>query len=171
MESFGLVAAEGLLFGSAILSTCVGGLSEFLIPYNQTSDNHWNSYKFPVDNTLDWDALDGSSTEIFDLLRLSDKTRKSMFASLKNGIDDFFAMQSNLYSRPEIADSRVGFIDLESFRLGLIKDSLSLGWDGTLSLYIRDRKLKLYKSHSVTSSPTIQYQNIYGLALKEDNQV
>ncbi|KAF9584125.1 hypothetical protein BGW38_007485, partial [Lunasporangiospora selenospora] len=30
-ESFGLVAAEGLLFGSAVISSGVGGLSEFLI--------------------------------------------------------------------------------------------------------------------------------------------
>ena len=31
-EAFGLVAAEGLLFGMSVISTSVGGLSEFLVP-------------------------------------------------------------------------------------------------------------------------------------------
>jgi glycogen synthase len=32
-EAFGLVAAEGLLFGSPVISTGVGGLREFLVPF------------------------------------------------------------------------------------------------------------------------------------------
>ncbi|SGY16591.1 BQ5605_C012g06919 [Microbotryum silenes-dioicae] len=34
-EAFGLVAAEGLLFGAPVISTGVGGLAEFLVPFDK----------------------------------------------------------------------------------------------------------------------------------------
>ncbi|KAI3634156.1 hypothetical protein MIR68_007760 [Amoeboaphelidium protococcarum] len=49
-EIFGLVALEGLLFGSAVLSTAVGGLKEFLVDRNQklsmTEDSTFNAYVY-----------------------------------------------------------------------------------------------------------------------------
>jgi glycogen synthase len=50
-ESFGLVAAEGLLFGAAIISTGAGGLKEFLIDRPSAakrSTSHYNSYLFRI---------------------------------------------------------------------------------------------------------------------------
>ncbi|KAI8144093.1 hypothetical protein BJV82DRAFT_513596 [Fennellomyces sp. T-0311] len=47
-ESFGLVAAEGLLFGSPVISTGAGGLKEFLIdrPREDRNNEHYNAYLF-----------------------------------------------------------------------------------------------------------------------------
>ncbi|KAI9283150.1 hypothetical protein BY458DRAFT_495579 [Sporodiniella umbellata] len=43
-ESFGLVAAEGLAFGSGVISTGAGGLSEFLV--DRTEGTEFNAYLF-----------------------------------------------------------------------------------------------------------------------------
>jgi glycogen synthase len=52
-ESFGLVAAEGLLFGSSVISTGAGGMGEFLIGRSQQgNNNHFNSYLFDDLTTL-----------------------------------------------------------------------------------------------------------------------
>ncbi|KAI9594421.1 hypothetical protein BDF19DRAFT_386329 [Syncephalis fuscata] len=47
-ESFGLVAAEGLLFGAAVISTGVGGLREFLLL--GTPSKSYNAYLFDLDS-------------------------------------------------------------------------------------------------------------------------
>ena len=49
-EAFGLVAAEGLLFGMPVVSTGVGGLREFLHPMSVHS-NIGNSYLFGLKGT------------------------------------------------------------------------------------------------------------------------
>ncbi|KAI8089967.1 uncharacterized protein BX664DRAFT_359447 [Halteromyces radiatus] len=46
-ESFGLVAAEGMMFGAPVLSTGVGGLKEFLV--DRSLDNY-NAYLYQLDN-------------------------------------------------------------------------------------------------------------------------
>ncbi|KAI9321289.1 hypothetical protein BX666DRAFT_1851112 [Dichotomocladium elegans] len=52
-ESFGLVAAEGLLFGSPVISTGAGGLKEFLRDRpKEATRRTWNGYLFePFDST------------------------------------------------------------------------------------------------------------------------
>ncbi|KAK9711441.1 hypothetical protein K7432_007832 [Basidiobolus ranarum] len=45
-ESFGLVAAEGMLFGAPVISTGVGGLQEFLVDRKNATERHHNSYLF-----------------------------------------------------------------------------------------------------------------------------
>ncbi|GAA5909852.1 hypothetical protein JCM6882_002032, partial [Rhodosporidiobolus microsporus] len=47
-EAFGLVAAEGLLFGMPVLSTGVGGLREFLVPFSPFDGGRGNSYLFDL---------------------------------------------------------------------------------------------------------------------------
>ncbi|GAA6031769.1 hypothetical protein JCM8097_001980 [Rhodosporidiobolus ruineniae] len=49
-EAFGLVAAEGLLFGMPVLTTGVGGLREFLVPLSASGgqDDRGNAYLFDL---------------------------------------------------------------------------------------------------------------------------
>jgi len=47
-EAFGLVAAEGLLFGCTVLSTGVGGLQDFLIDRKEPKDGFFNAFLFSV---------------------------------------------------------------------------------------------------------------------------
>ncbi|CAI2175593.1 19954_t:CDS:2 [Funneliformis geosporum] len=118
-ESFGLTAAEGLLFGCPIVSTGVGGLKEFLV--NKTSlsmKDGYNSYLF---NLLD-------ETNI--KLSIND-----MKAALNNSINDLKVLNNNP-------------IEKEVFIRDLMKGALKLGWNrpgGPIEMYIRAYRMALLK--------------------------
>lgn len=80
-ESFGLVAAEGLLFGAEVISSGVGGLTEFLVPTRsfpssiKDSSKEGNSYLFSIfDPVTKSDSTLGS----IDLTLPADKSRPTM---------------------------------------------------------------------------------------------
>ncbi|CAG8787958.1 5779_t:CDS:1, partial [Racocetra persica] len=113
-ESFGLVAAEGLLFGATVVSTGVGGLREFLV--NKSTDNitdRYNSY-------------------LFELVGLVDKTYiihsvEGMKRALTAVINDYKRLNDNLHEK-------------EIFIRDLIKDALKLSWNrpqGPLEQYLK----------------------------------
>ncbi|CAG8618118.1 15583_t:CDS:2, partial [Racocetra fulgida] len=113
-ESFGLVAAEGLLFGAAVVSTGIGGLKEFLV--NKSTDNitdRYNSY-------------------LFELVGLVEKTYiihsvEGMKRALTAVINDYKRLNDNLHEK-------------EIFIRDLIKDALKLSWNrpqGPLEQYFR----------------------------------
>ncbi|KAI8881425.1 glycosyltransferase family 5 protein [Backusella circina FSU 941] len=69
-ESFGLVAAEGLLFGSSVISTGAGGLREFLVDGVDSNNNQYNSYLFDDLTTLST-AISQASTD-YNTMRRDD---------------------------------------------------------------------------------------------------
>ncbi|CAG8599886.1 2803_t:CDS:2, partial [Scutellospora calospora] len=99
-ESFGLVAAEGLLFGAPVVSTGVGGLKEFLIDKSKsTITDRYNSYLF----------------ELVDGL-YNDNSVEGMKKALTDVVNDYRRLKDNLHEK-------------EIFIRDLIKDALELSWD------------------------------------------
>ncbi|CAG8644495.1 9990_t:CDS:2, partial [Dentiscutata heterogama] len=98
-ESFGLVAAEGLLFGATIVSTGVGGLKEFLVSKNvDNASDRYNSYLFEL--------VDG---------QYNDPSVKGMVRALTEVINDYKRLKNNLHEK-------------EISVRDLIKDALKLSW-------------------------------------------
>ncbi|CAG8726645.1 4418_t:CDS:1, partial [Funneliformis mosseae] len=118
-ESFGLTAAEGLLFGCPIVSTGVGGLKEFLV--NKTSSSMKDGYNSYLFNLLDETNIKLSINE--------------MKAALNNSINDLKILNNNL-------------IEKEIFIRDLIKGALRLGWNrpgGPVEMYTRTYRMALLK--------------------------
>ncbi|RHZ67035.1 hypothetical protein Glove_303g162 [Diversispora epigaea] len=130
-ESFGLVAAEGLLFGSSIISTGVGGLSEFLI--NKSSKymtEGYNSYLFKLVNNKDKDYNIHNSNERYQLVQQSIEGLKAV---LTMALEDYIRLKNNLQEK-------------EIFIRNLIKDALKLSWnrkDGPLNQYTKAYSLAM----------------------------
>nr|CAG8545632.1 759_t:CDS:2 [Entrophospora candida] len=142
-ESFGLVAAEGLLFGTPVVSTGVGGLKEFLrnktdtiLPTSSSSSSsppqkpskrpspsndlkfNYNSYLF---NLYEGDWFDFSVEE--------------MRLALSTAINDIKELSNDIRSK-------------EIFLRKLIKDALNLGWnrhDGPVDQYTKIYKMAIEK--------------------------
>ncbi|CAI2165219.1 7177_t:CDS:2 [Funneliformis geosporum] len=113
MENFGLVAAEGLLFGAPVVSSSVGGLKEFLV--NKTKDDDkikidYNSYLFELlDNQIIGLSLD------------------NMKLALLEAINDWKRMSKDIRIR-------------EIFLRKLIKDAFKLSWnrfEGPVEQYLK----------------------------------
>lgn len=115
-ESFGLVAAEGLLFGSSVISTGVGGLTEFLV--NKSSKymtDGYNSYLFELVKNSDKDDVD----------KLVHQSINGLKSALTMALEDYARLNNNLQEK-------------EVFVRRLIKDALKLSWnrkDGPLEQY------------------------------------
>lgn len=62
-EAFGLVATEGLLFGSPVISTGVGGLREFLVPFPQERTESISSSPPSTGNAYLFDLFPSSSSD------------------------------------------------------------------------------------------------------------
>nr|CAG8599201.1 2544_t:CDS:2 [Entrophospora candida] len=125
-ESFGLVAVEGLLFGTPVVSTGVGGLKEFLknkthnIPSSPSDDLdfNYNSYLF---NIYANDMLDLSIEE--------------MRLALSTAINDIKELSHDIRGK-------------EIFSRKLIKDALSLDWNkvgGAVDQYTKIYKMAIQK--------------------------
>ncbi|CAG8606750.1 15741_t:CDS:2 [Dentiscutata erythropus] len=98
-EDFGLVAAEGLLFGTPVVSSdiYIGDLSEILINKTIETTNYYNSYLFELDEEF----IDSSVI--------------GLKSALTDAVYDWRKMSMNLVER-------------ELFVRGLIKDALKLDW-------------------------------------------
>ena len=135
MESFGLVAAEALAFGSVIVTTGVGGLKEFLIDRASTTTNltsakeqfessDWNSYQFRVGDV------------------------NGLVHSIQRAVEDLQMLtRSNR---------------IESFQWHLIQQALNLGWDGAAPLIAKENGLTWdAEKKRKTLGPVDWYLKIY----------
>ncbi|CAH1767570.1 204_t:CDS:1, partial [Entrophospora sp. SA101] len=124
-ENFGVIAAEGLLFGNPVVSTGVGNMKEFLINKTETpkidSKNHYNSYIFELFKNDDDDTFD------------VEKSIDGMKRALTNAVLDWRDTSQNIKER-------------ELLVRGLIKDALKLDWNtdnGPLEKYIKVYRMAL----------------------------
>ncbi|KAG0087146.1 hypothetical protein BGZ92_007570 [Podila epicladia] len=123
-ESFGLVAVEGLLFGSTVISSGVGGLSEFLIDRGSI-DVTTNQFKFDEEDqgmhvlrskqcTVRALQKEQHNSYFFDAFALDAQSQ------LSSAIDDALQDWRMLRSTP---------IEHEKFLTRLVARALSMSWD------------------------------------------
>ncbi|KAI7902133.1 uncharacterized protein BX663DRAFT_531492 [Cokeromyces recurvatus] len=137
-ESFGLVAAEGLMFGSSVISTGTGGLSEFL-----------------VDRTLDKDI---SPPSVLSRVYVESRYRHNayLFNTLKPGslaraVEDAARSLELIKNDPALH---------EEYVLRMMLSAYSLGWargenQGPIYDYLRIYQQALYDKRSKSSLATI----------------
>lgn len=123
-ESFGLVAAEGLLFGSTVISSGVGGLTEFLVDRPNPNDKKQQL-------ELDEAAEEQRFIPLDQQVRVA--PRKDRFNSY---LFDAFASDSHLLLTAAITDAITEWKRLqrdptshELFLKRLVGSALSMGWD------------------------------------------
>ncbi|GAA5827344.1 hypothetical protein JCM5353_007550 [Sporobolomyces roseus] len=145
-EAFGLVAAESLLFGSPLLSSGVGGLTEFLIPLDEDDTRiekpRGNSYLFdlfPDRNTTDTQGAEEDYSRSAQDVRPSNERLEPARAALRiatnQAIEDWSSLMKGSAE------------DRETFVRKMVQDALRLGWN-------RSR------------GPVEEYTRVYDLALK-----
>ncbi|CAJ0845966.1 2746_t:CDS:2 [Entrophospora sp. SA101] len=138
-EDFGLVAVEGLLFGSTVVSTGVGGLKEFLI--NKTQDTiaptmTLSSYPSPSNDLSDQN--DSYNSYLFNLYKEEDKfdvSIEEMKSALSKSIIDMTEWSNDLRAK-------------EVLLRRLINDALRLSWnrpDGPIDQYTKVYKMAIKK--------------------------
>ena len=115
-EAFGLVAAEGLLFGMSVVSSNVGGLAEFLVPIAREAD--------------------GGNAYTFDLVKQGDDLRVSAETS-RVGIEELGdAVRGCVRAVEKAVEGWVGrsrrgldaWSERESFVRSRVADALKLKW-------------------------------------------
>jgi len=140
-ESFGLVAAEGLLFGSTVISSGVGGLTEFLVDRPN-----------PNDKKQQFELAEAAKEQQFVPLdqQVQIAPRKDRFNSY---LFDAFASDSHPQLSAAIADAITEWRLLqrdpkshELFLNRLVDSALSMGWDRS-------------------GGPVDQYRALYEIAL------
>jgi glycogen synthase len=123
-ESFGLAAAESLLFGMPIVSTGVGGLKEFLVNKTKNDDDNikidYNSYLFELVDDL-------IISLSFDNVKLA----------LSEAINDWKRMNTDIREK-------------EIFLRKLIKDAFKLNWnrpEGPAEQYLKIYRMAMLQIH------------------------
>ncbi|KAM0788569.1 hypothetical protein ACM66B_001693 [Microbotryomycetes sp. NB124-2] len=159
-EAFGLVAAEGLLFGAEVISTGVGGLVEFLKPLPR-DDGQSAAQRNPKGNARLFQLYegvgprDGSGTPGGQLSLRADQARPGRelllpaFERCRNTVAEAVKAWRN---RRDWSWS-----DRERWTRGLVADALALRWDrpsGPVEEYVRiyDRALARARARSSASS-------------------
>jgi glycogen synthase len=145
-ESFGLVAAEGLMFGCPVLSTGAGGLKEFLvdrqqgttmIPAQSLETHPYNAYLYRLDQR-------------------QEATTEDSMDSLEKAIED--AARDYLY----LAKHRV---DRELFTLHMIDNALALGWRRRPKPAANNGYQQPLQQ--ALNGPVYDYLRIYNLAIQD----
>ncbi|KAF9909975.1 hypothetical protein EC991_007594 [Linnemannia zychae] len=123
-ESFGLVAAEGLLFGSTVISSGVGGLSEFLVDRPNAADKRQQMEQAEAERERKFMPLDQQVAEVPREERfnsyLFDAFANDAHIQLTTAINDAIAGWKQLQRRPE---------EHEQFLIRLVKSAKAMGWD------------------------------------------
>ncbi|CAO3594627.1 unnamed protein product [Absidia cylindrospora] len=142
-ESFGLVAAEGLMFGASVISTGVGGLQEFLTDRPETAmvqdsnDGAWiPAYPQPRDIRLVRDKKTKRPTVT------SRETYNAYLFNTKDGLSE--AIRDAMLDYKRLLASKAL---REEYILRMMTSAMALGWD-------RQGK-----------GPVHEYQSVYALAL------
>jgi len=153
-----MVAAEGLLFGSFILTTNVGGLSGFLESKQSIKKKNqlWNSYIFAVDTGSYWNGIDSMFSEygVYERSK-TNYHRKDFFNKIEEALLDFKILQDN-YNNQE----RGKEYDLEYMRNHLVRSALDLGWHGQMPLKLSNSGLTLLAGNT-SKGPLAQYEALY----------
>ncbi|KAI9321229.1 hypothetical protein BX666DRAFT_1850698 [Dichotomocladium elegans] len=132
-ESFGLVAAEGLLFGSPVISTGAGGLKEFLVDRPPRGpEGTLAAREVRVSRDLMTNAPVVTSSEKFNAYLFTPDT---LHMAIRDAAEDYTINNSSNVRR-------------EEFVLRMIKSSYDLGWDrgheqGPLHDYMKVYELAL----------------------------
>jgi glycogen synthase len=136
-ESFGLVAAEGLLFGSSVISTGTGGLAEFL-----------------VDRTLDLDAPAEiiSNNYVQSHYRYNAYLFDALATSGENQLSKAIERAAEDYKRMRLLPA-----SHETYVLRMMLSAYSLGWDrlgddqGPVYDYLRIYQQAIYDKRARSS--------------------
>lgn len=138
-ESFGLVAAEGMLMGSAVISTLTGGLSELLIPRrNFASEEFFNSYEYY------------HASADMNNYKHPAESDNSLVMAIKTAIRDLKVMK------------KTGILDL--FQKRLILHALKLGWNGNSNLNVDEiTKHFVYRESRKITGPVFEYLYVYAI--------
>lgn len=134
-ESFGLIAAEGLLFGSAVISSAVGGLKEFLSEVEIGVDGHVRGNAFIFDISDSGSRTPESSTSSSSSSSNATVTFRSAQVArdgpqrretLRLATEDMErAVKKAIGTWREIMDAS----GEEGFVRSLVADALALKWD------------------------------------------
>ncbi|GAA5898473.1 hypothetical protein JCM5296_000443 [Sporobolomyces johnsonii] len=145
-EAFGLVAAEALLFGTPVLSTGVGGLTEFLVPFApetpDLAEERGNSYLFdlfPPRSTPDTQGAEEDYSRSAQDVRPDDELLEPARAALRKATEQ--ALRDWKRRRDE-----QNWEVREAFVRRLVSDALRLKWNrekGPVEEYIRVYNLAL----------------------------
>ncbi|GAA5927112.1 hypothetical protein JCM1841_006051 [Sporobolomyces salmonicolor] len=146
-EAFGLVAAEALLFGTPVLSTGIGGLTEFLVPFPPVeatggAEERANSYLFdlfPTRSMADTRGAEEDYSRSAQDVRPDDEQLEPARAALRKAAEQ--ALRDWKRRRNE-RDWEVR----ETFVRRMVSDALRLKWDrekGPVEEYIRVYDLAL----------------------------
>ncbi|KAI8384909.1 uncharacterized protein BYT42DRAFT_564029 [Radiomyces spectabilis] len=144
-ESFGLVAAEGLLFGSSVLSTGAGGLGEFLTDRPAMANDDMTTtqrnvyiHRDKISKQTTITSYENYNAYLFDV--------SSLEMAIRDAALDFKRNSENKMLR-------------EEYVLRMIQSAMTLGWDrhqGPVDEYCRvyelaliDRKIPEIKKHEV----------------------
>lgn len=119
-ESFGLVAAEGLLFGAGVISSGVGGLKEFLVdrPHDLLiSDQGKAGISKDASGTTTVSTGDAHNAYLFNALESNmDKLNQGLEQAIYDAIKDYERVASVKALR-------------ENYVLRMVSSAISLGWD------------------------------------------
>ncbi|CAO3594888.1 unnamed protein product [Absidia cylindrospora] len=160
-ESFGLVAAEGMVFGAPVLSTGVGGLKEFLVdrpnvsmddPAAQHINQHpYNAYLYQ----LDQHEKDGGGDSNLD-------TTDDDIHSLEKAVEDAARDYSYLGKRRSAR---------ELFVLHMIDSAMSLGWrrrTGPTRTSASEQQQEIFGGNDrLFDGPVYDYLRVYDLAIQD----
>ncbi|KAI8057820.1 hypothetical protein BDF22DRAFT_772392 [Syncephalis plumigaleata] len=147
-ESFGLVAAEGLLFGAAVISTGVGGLREFLVDRPVLSSSKPSPYiKNTSANLIQQQTTDDKPTTDVDIIKVKQNTDAEFYSSYNAYLFEPDSTRTSNSLRRALNDAIEDFHRLrrdsaiyEAFLEGLVSSSVALGWDqkgGPVNTYSR----------------------------------
>ncbi|KAF9436086.1 hypothetical protein BGZ76_004870 [Entomortierella beljakovae] len=123
-ESFGLVAAEGLLFGSTVISSGVGGLSEFLVDRPNINDKNQQLEQEEANREqqiipLDQQIIEAPRAERYNSY-LFDAFATDSHSQLALAISDATSDWKKLQANPR---------EHEEFLIRLVSSALSMGWE------------------------------------------
>ncbi|KAH7045083.1 hypothetical protein BKA57DRAFT_440224 [Linnemannia elongata] len=125
-ESFGLIAAEGLLFGSTVISSGVGGLSEFLVDRPNEADERQQLEKAEAEKERQFMPLDQRQ-------QLEETPREERYNSY---LFDPFANDSHSQLTKAIGDAITEWKrfqrspeEHEEFLIRLVNSAKAMGWD------------------------------------------
>lgn len=111
-EAFGLVAAEGMLFGMAVVSTGVGGLGEFLEEMNEEG-REGNAFMWELEGGEDW------STKAVGR-KVGGREGRGCEEAVRRAVEGW---------RRRTDASETGWVERERFVRRLVAQALELNWN------------------------------------------
>lgn len=141
-ESFGLVAAEGLLFGSPVISTGAGGLKEFLV--DRPTRHSQSTRHVQVARDSDTGVPVVTSQETYNAFLF--ERGVNMGQAIQDAAQDY---QKNKKSRPR----------REEYNLRMIRSAFALGWardnhQGPVYDYLKAYELALHDHKGNAKNPS-----------------